>query len=337
MILAIPKEVTADEKRVAISPSNISAFKKLGYEIHFEAGAGDTASMPDELYRSEGARIVVGSEKIWIGADLILKVNPPTLEEAEMIAEGVTLICFVYPARNEELIKILSAKKINLLAMDCVPRISRAQSMDALSSMANVAGYRAVVEASHCFGRFFTGQITAAGKVPPAKVLVIGAGVAGLAAIGAARNMGAIVRAFDTRPAVKDEVKSLGGEFLMLDFEEDGAGSGGYAKAMREGFIASELKVFESSHSNEVSNDWSSFSNFARVPEDTVTLRFSQDQLNYVVENIEWDLISADRRGLINNFLASFAKAESYDGGRVNMSYNLALQGVQTIISRAVK
>ena len=147
-----------------------------------------------------------------------------------MIRQGATLICFVYPARNEKLIEILAERKIILLAMDCVPRISRAQSMDALSSMANVAGYRAVVEASHEFGRFFTGQITAAGKVPPAKILVIGAGVAGLAAIGAARNMGAIVRAFDTRPAVKDEVKSLGGEFLMLDFEEDGAGSGGYAK-----------------------------------------------------------------------------------------------------------
>ena len=157
MILAIPKEVTADEKRVAVSPSNISAFKKLGYEVHLEAGAGEAASMPDELYRDEGAQVVEGSEKIWTGAELILKVNPPTLEEAEMISEGVTLICFVYPARNEELIKILSAKKINLLAMDCVPRISRAQAMDALSSMANVAGYRAVGEASHCFGRFFTG------------------------------------------------------------------------------------------------------------------------------------------------------------------------------------
>ena len=151
---------------------------------------------------------------------------------------------FVYPARNEELLKKLGERKINLLAMDCVPRISRAQSMDALSSMANVAGYRAVVEASHVFGRFFTGQITAAGKVPPAKVLIIGAGVAGLAAIGAARNMGAIVRAFDTRPAVKEEVKSLGASFLELDFEEDGAGSGGYAKVMSKEFIEAEMKLF---------------------------------------------------------------------------------------------
>ena len=174
----------------------------------------------------------------------MLKVNPPSLDEANLIREGSTLICFVYPARNEPLIEALAKRKINLLAMDCVPRISRAQSMDALSSMANVAGYRAVVEASHEFGRFFTGQITAAGKVPPAKILVIGAGVAGLAAIGAARNMGAIVRAFDTRPVVKDEVKSLGGEFLMLDFEEDGAGSGGYAKTMSKEFIDAEMKLF---------------------------------------------------------------------------------------------
>jgi len=161
-----------------------------------------------------------------------------------MIKEGATLVSFVYPARNEELLKKLGERKINLLAMDCVPRISRAQSMDALSSMANVAGYRAVVEASHVFGRFFTGQITAAGKVPPAKVLIIGAGVAGLAAIGAARNMGAIVRAFDTRPAVKEEVKSLGASFLELNFEEDGSGSGGYAKVMSKEFIEAEMKLF---------------------------------------------------------------------------------------------
>ena len=194
--------------------------------------------------RDRGASIIDDKEIVWSSGNLILKVNPPSIEEANLIREGSTLICFVYPARNEELIKVLAERKINLLAMDCVPRISRAQSMDALSSMANVAGYRAVVEASHEFGRFFTGQITAAGKVPPAKILVIGAGVAGLAAIGAGRNMGAIVRAFDTRPVVKEEVKSLGGEFLMLEFEEDGAGSGGYAKTMSKEFIDAEMKLF---------------------------------------------------------------------------------------------
>jgi len=244
MILAIPKESAADERRVAIAPENISAFIKLGYEVQLESGAGECAALPDRMYEAQGAHIHDGGEKLWSSANLVLKVNPPSLEEANLIREGSTLICFVYPARNEPLVEALAKRKINLLAMDCVPRISRAQSMDALSSMANVAGYRAVVEASHEFGRFFTGQITAAGKVPPAKILVIGAGVAGLAAIGAARNMGAIVRAFDTRPVVKDEVKSLGGEFLMLDFEEDGAGSGGYAKTMSKEFIDAEMKLF---------------------------------------------------------------------------------------------
>jgi NAD(P) transhydrogenase subunit alpha len=244
MIIAIPKESIADEKRVAIAPENVAAFLNLGYELRIESGAGAAADMPDELYQKQGAEIVDDKESLWSAGDLILKVNPPTMEEAKLARAGATLICFVYPARNEELIKVLAESKITLLAMDCVPRISRAQSMDALSSMANVAGYRAVVEASHEFGRFFTGQITAAGKVPPAKILVIGAGVAGLAAIGAARNMGAIVRAFDTRPAVKEEVKSLGGEFLMLDFDEDGAGSGGYAKTMSKEFIDAEMKLF---------------------------------------------------------------------------------------------
>lgn len=244
MNLCVPKETLTSEKRVAISPDNIKSFAKLGYEVRIEAGAGDRANFPDSAYETVGAIIVGDLSEIWGQADLLLKLNPPTLEEASMIREGATLISFACPARNEDLLKALGDRKINFLGMDCVPRISRAQSMDALSSMANVAGYRAVVEASHRFGRFFTGQITAAGKVPPAKILVIGAGVAGLAAIGAARNMGAIVRAFDTRPAVKEEVKSLGGEFLELDFEEDGSGSGGYAKVMSKEFIEAEMKLF---------------------------------------------------------------------------------------------
>ena len=243
MIIAIPKETQPSEKRVAIAPDNVAAFAKLGYEVLIEKGAGEAANLADSAYEDAGARITVDASEVWRG-DLILKVTPPSAEEAEGIREGATLISFVYPARNEELIQKLADRKINLLAMDCVPRISRAQSMDALSSMANVAGYRAVVEASHVFGRFFTGQITAAGKVPPAKVLIIGAGVAGLAAIGAARNMGAIVRAFDTRPAVKEEVKSLGASFLELNFEEDGSGSGGYAKVMSKEFIEAEMKLF---------------------------------------------------------------------------------------------
>ena len=244
MKLFVPKETLHSEKRVAISPENISSFLKLGYEVKIESGAGDNANFPDQLYIKSGARIVSETSETWEDADLVLKINPPNLEEIDLMKQGASLISFAYPARNENILKAVGKKGVNWLAMDCVPRISRAQSMDALSSMANVAGYRAVVEASHEFGRFFTGQITAAGKVPPAKILVIGAGVAGLAAIGAARNMGAIVRAFDTRPAVKDEVKSLGGEFLMLDFEEDGDGSGGYAKTMSKEFIDAEMKLF---------------------------------------------------------------------------------------------
>ena len=231
-------------KRVAIAPDNVGAFAKLGYEVIIEKGAGEQANLADSAFMDAGARIVDDAAAIWSESDLVLKVTPPSMDEAGIVKEGSTLISFVYPARNEDLLNKLGERKINHLAMDCVPRISRAQSMDALSSMANVAGYRAVVEASHVFGRFFTGQITAAGKVPPAKVLIIGAGVAGLAAIGAARNMGAIVRAFDTRPAVKDEVKSLGASFLELDFEEDGAGSGGYAKVMSKEFIEAEMKLF---------------------------------------------------------------------------------------------
>ena len=244
MNVTVPKESDPLEKRVAIAPDNVAAFAKLGYDVRVEAGAGESANFPDSTYESAGATIVSDRSEAWSQADLLLKLDPPTMEEASMIREGASLIGFAYPARNEELLKALGEKKINFLGMDCVPRISRAQSMDALSSMANVAGYRAVVEASHQFGRFFTGQITAAGKVPPAKILVIGAGVAGLAAIGAARNMGAIVRAFDTRPAVKEEVKSLGGEFLELDFEEDGTGSGGYAKvvkSMKRGSVIVDL------------------------------------------------------------------------------------------------
>ena len=244
MNLFVPKETLHSEKRVAISPENISSFLKLGYEVKIESGAGDNANFPDQLYVKSGARIVSEPSETWEDADLVLKINPPNLEEIDLMKQGASLISFAYPARNENILKAVGKKGVNWLAMDCVPRISKAQSMDALSSMANVAGYRAVVEASHEFGRFFTGQITAAGKVPPAKILVIGAGVAGLAAIGAARNMGAIVRAFDTRPAVKDEVKSLGGEFLMLDFEEDGDGSGGYAKTMSKEFIDAEMKLF---------------------------------------------------------------------------------------------
>ena len=181
---------------------------------------------------------------MWAASDIVFKVRAPSAEEVGLMRAGQTLVSFIWPAQNPELMEQLAAKKATVLAMDSVPRISRAQKLDALSSMANIAGYRAVIEAAHHFGRFFTGQITAAGKVPPAKVFVIGAGVAGLAAIGAASGLGAIVRANDTRPEVGDQVKSMGGEFVPVDYVEEGAGVGGYAKVMSEGFQKAQREVF---------------------------------------------------------------------------------------------
>jgi NAD(P) transhydrogenase subunit alpha len=204
----------------------------------------------DSDYEAAGALIVDDVVKLWAESDVVIKVRPPEMNnslnqhEAELLASGKTLVSFVWPAKNKDLLDRLSARNANVLAMDQIPRITRAQKMDALSSMANIAGYRAVIEAASFFGRFFTGQITAAGKVPPAKVLVIGAGVAGLSAVGAARGLGAIVRAFDTRPAVKEQVQSMGAEFLELSFSEDGTGEGGYAKVMSSEFIAAEMELF---------------------------------------------------------------------------------------------
>ncbi|MEM7708891.1 MAG: Re/Si-specific NAD(P)(+) transhydrogenase subunit alpha [Pseudomonadota bacterium] len=246
MKIGVPKETYAGELRAAVTPEVVTQLLKLGFEVMIEAGAGEAASFSDDAYTDAGAGVAANAESLFGEADIVLKVRGPDGGEIELLREGQTLICFLYPAQNEALLKTLAEKGINTLAMDSVPRISRAQKMDALSSMANIAGYRAVVEAAQHFGRFFTGQITAAGKVPPAKVLVIGAGVAGLAAIGAAKSMGAIVRAFDTRPEVKEQVESMDAEFLMLEFEddEDGAGEGGYAKVMSDAFIAAEMALF---------------------------------------------------------------------------------------------
>ena len=243
MKIGVPGETCAGEKRVATTPEAIKWLQKSGYEVLVEAGAGAAASFPDDAYREAGAEII-GNKDLYAKSDIILKVRAPDDQEADLLREGQTLISFIWPAQNEGLMQRLAAKKINVLAIDSLPRISRAQKMDALSSMANIAGYRAVIEAAHHFGRFFTGQITAAGKVPPAKVLIIGAGVAGLAAIGAAGSLGAVVRAFDTRPEVKEQVESMGAEFLMLDFAEEGGGAGGYAKTMSAEFIAAEMALF---------------------------------------------------------------------------------------------
>ncbi|QGM80354.1 Re/Si-specific NAD(P)(+) transhydrogenase subunit alpha [Otariodibacter oris] len=242
MLIGVPKELLDNESRIAATPKTIQQILKLGFEIVVENNAGFKASFEDSAYTEAGATI--GNTKSVWNADIIFKVNPPTDEEIQLIKEGATLVSFIWPGQNKELMDKLSAKKINVLAMDAVPRISRAQSLDALSSMANIAGYRAVVEAAHEFGSFFTGQITAAGKVPPAKVLVIGAGVAGLAAIGAANSLGAIVRAFDSRPEVKEQVESMGASFLEIDFKEEGGSGDGYAKVMSEEFNKRALALY---------------------------------------------------------------------------------------------
>ena len=250
MKIGIPKEVHAGERRVATTPEVAVQLQKLGFSIAVESGAGAAANFADAAYVDVGAEIVPDARKLWGNSDIVLKVRGPEqhpelgASETELLHADQVLISFLWPAQNPDLLDVLAAKGATALAMDSIPRISRAQKMDALSSMANSGGYRAVVEAAQHFGRFFTGQITAAGKVPPAKVLVIGAGVAGLAAIGAARSMGAIVRAFDTRPEVKEQVESMDGVFLLLDFEEEGSGGGGYAKVMSEEFIAAEMALF---------------------------------------------------------------------------------------------
>ncbi len=243
MIISIPKESFKGEKRVALTPESAIHIQKLGHTLRIEAGAGKAAEFSDADYKDAGVEVVKGDD-IWSDTDILMKVRGVTEDEAGKIAAGTTLISFFWPAQNEELLSKLADAKVNVIAMDCVPRLSRSQKMDALSSMANIGGYRAIVEAANQFGRFFTGQVTAAGKVPPAKVMVIGAGVAGLAAIGAAKSMGAIVRAFDTRLEAKEQVESLGAEFLELEFEEDGSGEGGYAKTMSKEFIDAEMAMF---------------------------------------------------------------------------------------------
>lgn len=242
--IGVPKETYPGECRVAATPDTAQKLQKLGFEVLIESGAGEQANCPDEAFEQVGCRIIKDAKTLWKEADIILKVRQPNESETKLLSEGKTLISFIYPAQNKELLEKLAKQKATVLAMDAIPRISRAQKMDALSSMANIAGYRAVIEAANNFGRFFTGQITAAGKVPPAKVLIIGAGVAGLAAIGAARSLGAIVRAFDTRPVVKEQVESMGADFLELEFEEDGTGEGGYAKVMSKEFIDAEMQLF---------------------------------------------------------------------------------------------
>jgi NAD(P) transhydrogenase subunit alpha len=243
-VIGVPKETFAGEKRVATVPEVVPKLAKLGFRVIVQSGAGEAASIGDDAYAAAGATIVPDAAALWSAADIVFKVRPPSPDEVALVREGQVLVSFIWPAQNPELMRQLAARKATVLAMDSVPRMSRAQKMDALSSMANIAGYRAVIEAAHRFGRFFTGQVTAAGKVPPARVFVIGAGVAGLAAIGAAAGLGAVVRANDTRPEVADQIQSLGAEYVGVDYQEEGTGVGGYAKVMSEGFQKAQREVF---------------------------------------------------------------------------------------------
>jgi NAD(P) transhydrogenase subunit alpha len=245
MRIGVPGETHAGERRVATTPEVASLLIKMGFSVAVEKDAGTGASYSNEAYAAAGCEMVAGREELWANSDLILKVRAPDADEVALLRSNQILLSFVWAGQNPELLKQLTDTGATVMALDSVPRISRAQKMDALSSMANIAGYRAIVEAAQHFGRFFTGQITAAGKIPPAKIMVIGAGVAGLSAIGAAKSMGAIVRAFDTRPEVKEQVESMDAEFLMLDFaDEDGSGEGGYAKTMSAEFIEAEMALF---------------------------------------------------------------------------------------------
>ena len=244
MKVGCPREILDGEKRVAMTPDSVRQIQKLGYDCVIESGAGVAAGFADAAYEEAGAEVVKTAATLWKQSDIVVKVRGVAAKEEKHLRADQTVISLFWPAQNPALLDTFSKAGTNAIAMDMVPRISRAQKMDVLSSMANIAGYRAVIEAGNQFGRFFTGQITAAGKVPPAKVLVIGAGVAGLAAIGTATSLGAIVRAFDVRPEVAEQIESMGAEFLMLEFEEDGSGEGGYAKPASPEFIEKEMDLF---------------------------------------------------------------------------------------------
>ena len=245
LTIGVPRETFAGEKRVATVPEVVEKLIKLGFGVNVETGAGAAANFDDASYEAAGAGIAGGAAELYAGSDMIFKVRAPTPDEIALMKPGSTLVSFVWPAQNPELMQSMAGARLTVLAIDSLPRqLSRAQKMDALTSMASISGYRAVIEAANAFGRFFNGQVTAAGKIPPAKVFVAGAGVAGLAAIGTAANLGAIVRANDTRAEVADQVVSLGGEFVKVDYEEEGSGGGGYAKVMSEGFQKAQREMY---------------------------------------------------------------------------------------------
>jgi len=245
MIVGIPKELAPNEQRVGATPKTVKRLKKQGFDVYIEKGAGTSANFQDSAYQDAGAELLDNSSELYNKSDIILKVQAVTDAEIEKMHADQLVLSYLQPAQNQDLLQKLANKKVNAIAMDAIPRISRAQKMDVLSSMANIAGYRSVVEGANHFGRFLNGQITAAGKVDPAKVLVIGAGVAGLAAIGTARSLGAIVRAFDTRKEVAEQIESMGASFLTVELEEDGSTASGYSKVMSKEFIEAEMALFK--------------------------------------------------------------------------------------------
>lgn len=244
MKVGIPHEILPTETRVAATPKTVQRLKKQGFDVYVQKGAGEQALFSDQDYTLAGATLVESAPYLYQSVDIILKVQPLTKEEITMVNPGTMVASYLWPTQNPDLLRLLAERKINAIAMDAIPRISRAQKMDVLSSMANIAGYRAVIEGTNHFGRFLNGQITAAGKVDPAKVLIIGAGVAGLAAIGTSHNLGAIVRAFDTRKEVREQIESMGAQFLTVEIDEDGSTSSGYSKEMSQSFIDAEMALF---------------------------------------------------------------------------------------------
>ena len=296
MKIGVPKEIFEGEARVAMTPDSARALQKLGYECAIETGAGILAGFSDAAYEDAGVQIYKTPAPLFKGCDIIAKVRPPSETEAKRLTADKTLISFFYPGANEELMALANSKGASVIAMDMVPRISRAQKMDALSSMANIAGYRAVIEAGNNFGRFFTGQVTAAGKVPPAKVLVVGAGVAGLAAIGTATSLGAITYAFDVRPEVAEQIESMGAEFVFLEFSADelpdGAETGGYAAPSSPEFQAKQLAKFR-----EIAADIDIVITTALIPNRPAPLLWTKDMVEMMKPGSVVVDLAAERGG----------------------------------------
>ena len=296
MKIGTPTEVFEGEARVAMTPDSARQLQKLGHECFVEAGAGAKAGFSDAAYKDAGVEVIKGAAALWKSVDVIAKVRPPNDTEVKRLTKGKTLISFFYPGSNEALMEAASKKGANVIAMDMVPRISRAQKMDALSSMANIAGYRAVIEAGNNFGRFFTGQVTAAGKVPPAKVLVVGAGVAGLAAIGTSTSLGAITYAFDVRPEVAEQIESMGAEFVFLEFEDselpDGAETGGYAPPSSPEFQAKQLEKFR-----EIAPDIDIVITTALIPNRAAPILWTKDMVEMMKPGSVIVDLAAERGG----------------------------------------